>query len=1205
MFVGLSLQLSSSLATATPLNTEIESLSNNSPNQLVFIDSTIQNYQDLIADIQANPSVNNIRIVKLDSPKSPILQITQTLKKYSNLDALHLFTHGFSGGLKLGDKMLQQSTIQSHQDQFYQWGKSLSSQGDILLYGCDVAKGKLGNAFINALAKITQADVSASNNISGNPAKDQDWILEKNTGKIEAATLIANINSNKFQASLDISQGNAFLYGDNIEVGISPDGAFGSRVVSPAGKFQGRILGYISDPSEDGFQHSYHGDFFIHGYPEEGWAITVNGTNYNNNRNIQYTAASKTVPGSLGNFQTTTTTRKVTWEGSIEGLNITQNFRIYASGLSVIIDVELENTTTETMHDVYYMRTVDPDNNFKTNNSTVTKNTIIRQGGDGGGAIVIAEQDDGSILGLSGEGANSRVTYGNIIFQEQVISYRNPLSVYEGTDHLKNSGSHTGDESIGIAFKFDHIYPAQTVKFRLGYQLADIVPAIIDLDSDNSSTALGNTFHQVYKLGSSASKITDSDLSISQLSSDIINGASIQITNAHPNDKIETIGNLPAGISVNQDESNNDTEIHLTGSASKNAYISALKQIAFSNAVATSMTNTRTISLQILDINYTESSAAESKIEIITPITLSNNNIAGDNLVNGTEVNSIVIAGTAAPNIPIEVIFTDKDNNKVTKSIVSDDNGNWSLSEDPANLSDLTDGSIKVDIISTDTDTKNKSFFTKNIEKDATIVLDITPDSSQTITNPNPTFSGKTDPNASITFKLSPSGKEFTIQADDSGNWSYTLTDLPLGATISVEIIAEDTAGNKKTETRTVTTPIIPLEVTDLDTDDNGLASSTTPTFSGTSTPNTSITITIPTDGNNTESCTTTTDADGNWSCTMPELPTGGPYQATIKTEDSRGNEASTSQSLSIPEVPLIISSPTDNAVISGTTPSISGTSTPGTTITVTSSTGQKCTSITDATNHWSCELPTLPLDESFTLTITTEDGVGNTTTKVINISTDKLPLSILSPGDKGTAGDSTPSFIGTSTPGTKITVTASTGVKCETIVDAEGNWVCKLPPLPVGGPYTIIIKAEDSNGNITTIEESINIPKVPLIIISPIEGETYTGSSMILTGTSDANTKITILGADGEVCTTVSDATGKWSCELHNLQDGTSKHFTIISGSKAEGEKITILTLDIENSSEKVSTIVNGGAGSSSLLILLLMGLGLGLKRNYFRRQL
>ncbi|MCK5810014.1 MAG: hypothetical protein KAH00_02945 [Cocleimonas sp.] len=1349
---------------------------------------------------------------------------------------------------------------------------------------------------------------------------------------------------------------NAFLYGDHIEVGIAPDGAFGSEVESPTGQKLGKLLGYISDPSKSNFNNGYHGDFFLPQVPEEGWGIYLNGTTYNNNRNQQ----SSGINGNIISTNKTNTTATAIWKSKaseegknqLDDLEVTQKFRIYKTGLAVIIDIELKNTTSSVMQNVYYMRTVDPDNNAQQNsgnNRYNTINTIMHQGSTDGGAAVIAKQsiipqalnlvsrDIPSVLGLCGHGNNSRVAHGgtgNVNFPY----YRNAKDVYENIQ--KVGDSKTDDSPIAIAFKFDNIYPGQTIKFRTGYQLADITPATIDINDSDTS---GNNFTQTYELGTKAVHITDTDVSISAVENDLLVGASITIANAFLDDKLIIEGDLPNGISLDSDENNNDTEIYLTGEASKADYIQALQKITFENQTVTSHAESRKISIMVLDGNYTASTAATSIIEIIVPVTLNNDTIIQDNVFNASEASTLILTGTSAPNAAIEVVFTDKEGQKVAKTVTSKASGVWTLSTDPADISTLADGAMQIDITSTD-DNGNKSSLTKALQKDTTVLLTITspkkgetassmipiiegksdPDAKITITlsgtdypatadsagnwsitlpkqalgdsitftvkaidpvdneakldgsnsitikipsiplevatvektttptftgtstpgtkitvtvpvpnggtetcttttdadgnwscqlptlpsggpytaiikteddkgntssitheitipelpliidspadnsdisdsspvvsgtsNPDttvtvtastgekciaitdsegkwrcelpilplntsitltavtkdnanntttktvdirtpklalkitgidistsPTFTGTSTPNANITVTVPmsetqsetctttvkadgswscklpvlPSGGPYTatVKAEDSngnystdtqvlstpelplsidshadnatiphatpiiagtstaettitltastgqtcttttnskGEWSCEMPALPLDKTVTLTVKTEDGAGNTTTKHITLTTPTLPVSITDI-------ASSTTPIMSGTSTPNTRITISIPINGSTTETCTTTTNENGNWLCQIPTLPTGGPYTAIVNAADNEGNTSSITQEFSVPELPLIIDSPTNKAVISGTTPTVSGTSLPDTKITVTASTGQSCTTTTESNNHWRCDLPSLALNSQYTVTVITEDTIGNSTTKSITLSTDKLPLSILSPGDKGTAGDSTPTFIGTSTPDTKITVTAETGQECQTTADENGNWTCELPEMPVGGPHSITIKAEDTDGNITTVTESITIPKIPLIIISPTKGETITDTSTLVTGTSDPSTPITVLGPDGERCTTTSDEKGDWRCKLDNLQSGDGKYITVISGDKGEGQKVSLVIVNIKNAGEKVSTILKGGGGNFSFFILFLMSLGLLLKQ-------
>ncbi|MFZ4526239.1 MAG: DUF4347 domain-containing protein [Chlorobium sp.] len=64
-------------------------------------------------------------------------------------------------------------------------GSSLSPSGDILLYGCNVAAGAEGLAFVDALARLTHADVAASDDVTGAAALGGDWVLEVESGVVE------------------------------------------------------------------------------------------------------------------------------------------------------------------------------------------------------------------------------------------------------------------------------------------------------------------------------------------------------------------------------------------------------------------------------------------------------------------------------------------------------------------------------------------------------------------------------------------------------------------------------------------------------------------------------------------------------------------------------------------------------------------------------------------------------------------------------------------------------------------------------------------------------------------------------------------------------------------------------------------------------------------------------------------------------------
>jgi len=978
---------------------------------------------------------------------------------------------------------------------------------------------------------------------------------------------------------------NSILYGDNIEAGIGPDGAFGSNVASPSGKSAGKLLGYISDPSGQKFQHGYHGDFFIPGYQEEGWGIRVNGKNYNNNSTI----TNPEILGSLSNYRTSPTSKQVAWKGSTEGLEIHQTYRIYNSGMSIIFDITLKNTTSSDMNDVYYMRTVDPDNNAEQQAESEqrlnTTNTILYQGGtSSGGASVSASQADGSLLTLSGYSENSRVSFGGQF-------NRDPVEVYTGSDLLKHSGTNTADESISIAYKFAQIKAGASVKFRTGYQLANVPRPNIDIDADNSSGASGSYYQQAYSLGTAAVNVTDSDISITGSNFTLLGIAIVSISNPHAGDKLEIVGQLPSGIAIDSNEENTDTQIVISGIASVDDYKNALRQIRFYNEDIAASTNTRALMIQIFDDNYTPSIAAESLIHITAKVILTNDVIAVDNIINQQEQKNLSLAGKSAANAIVRLIFTDENNQTIIRTTLADASGNWSFINNVINISFLSDGIIALSVIATDTNS-NQSHLNKSIKKDTTVLLnDIYPSDGESIATSTPTFRGKADTDATISITLS-NGKVYSTTADSKGDWEITLDELALGSTLTATIKATDTANNEKTLFQTINILDLPLKVNEIKTDTNGLSLSNSPLFSGTSVVGTSITVTIIIDTNHSETCITTTDTEGKWFCQMTTLHSGGPYNVEVTADDANGNHSTLIQKISIPEIPLVINTPSNNAVISDSKSPFSGTSTAGSTVTVTASTGQTCSSLTNNKGNWSCELPTLPLGKTYTISISSEDEAGNKTQKFLEIKTSKLPLSVVTLGDKNTASSTTPTLIGTSTAGTKITITVSTGASCTTTTNSNGDWLCELSSIPVGGPYDVTIKAEGSNGNITSIKQTIIIPKVSLVIINPVANSTISTSSIIVTGTTDPNTDITLLGPDGQQCTSTSDDDGVWSCTLDNLQKGSSLYISVISGNDSVGRKTILLPIRVANISEKINTVTGIGGGSSAPLLLLFISL-------------
>ncbi|WP_199248245.1 FG-GAP-like repeat-containing protein [[Phormidium] sp. ETS-05] len=146
---------------------------------IIFVDPSVANYQTLLQG--SNPDAE---VVVLDAQRSGIAQITETLANRQDIAQLHLLTHGSAGNLHLGSDFFNTENLEKFSSQIKQWGKSLTKNADILLYGCQVAATTTGKIFVEHLHQLTKANIAASKHPVGNPKKGGTWNLEYTVGNI-------------------------------------------------------------------------------------------------------------------------------------------------------------------------------------------------------------------------------------------------------------------------------------------------------------------------------------------------------------------------------------------------------------------------------------------------------------------------------------------------------------------------------------------------------------------------------------------------------------------------------------------------------------------------------------------------------------------------------------------------------------------------------------------------------------------------------------------------------------------------------------------------------------------------------------------------------------------------------------------------------------------------------------------------------------
>ena len=154
--------------------------------ELVIIDARAPNFQQLHNDvIKAQQQGRDIHVVILDAHRDGIEQINEALASFNKLDAVHIVSHGDDGQLQLGATQLNQTTLRDRTSEISSWKQAFSDDGDLLIYGCNLAETADGKTLVNQLSQLTATDVAASDDLTGNNLLGGDWELEYEAVDIE------------------------------------------------------------------------------------------------------------------------------------------------------------------------------------------------------------------------------------------------------------------------------------------------------------------------------------------------------------------------------------------------------------------------------------------------------------------------------------------------------------------------------------------------------------------------------------------------------------------------------------------------------------------------------------------------------------------------------------------------------------------------------------------------------------------------------------------------------------------------------------------------------------------------------------------------------------------------------------------------------------------------------------------------------------
>ncbi|WP_315310564.1 Ig-like domain-containing protein [Pantoea vagans] len=600
----------------------------------------------------------------------------------------------------------------------------------------------------------------------------------------------------------------------------------------------------------------------------------------------------------------------------------------------------------------------------------------------------------------------------------------------------------------------------------------------------------------------------------------------------------------------------------------------------------------------------------------LTPPPLSINPIGGDNIINSVEVlEAVAISGTAPVADAGQTVTVSFQNTDYTTRVLSD--GTWQVTLPAGVVQGLADGSYPVDVTIRDA-AGNLTTATQTLTRDADS-LNLPTLTIGTISDDNFLNQAESLQDLSIggtstsllegqlvTVTLNAIQYSGTVAAD--GSWTVIVPaadvgNLPDGDQLLV-VVSADTSGNPASASASLVVlasalvqPTLTLNVVAGDDVINATEATADVAVSGGSTllaAGTPVTVSF-----NGTDYSTTIDADGNWTVTVPSaafinVAPGSTQTFTVTASDVAGNPAVATQEVSFSTTPPVL---TNITVSAGDTLNlaeslqdltINGTTTGALPVTVTLN-NISYTTTADADGNWTLTIPTADVqqlaDGPDTITVSVTDAAGNVTTDTttLDVAFNTLPaLTLNTPfGDAlvsaaDAEGALTLSGDSTNLPeGSIVNITVG-DLTFTTTTDASGNWTLNLAAGALtgldDGLTQVVVTAADAAGNPAQVTAGVEILQT-----LPVSADfavtqfgdnviniSEAGSVQLVTGTSNpvAGQTLSVTVGDGNIPLSVTvDASGNWTASLTPeviASLGAGEHTLTLTTTDRAGNSIT-----------------------------------------------
>lgn len=294
-----------------------------------------------------------------------------------------------------------------------------------------------------------------------------------------------------------------FLKGKYVEVGIAPNGGYGSTLPAPAtyhpnlstttftfwdpaagsATTSGNFLGFVADYGRDGWTvgaPGYFGDFYLPGTPQEGWAINIGGAESEAyipiyNGGAPTTGYTGTLAGTNLAYVNSGSISKGIWRGTQGALGIRQTTVLDTNKLFFTVNVVLHNTGATPLNNIYYLRTVDPDNEQTQTGNFNTQNTITYQAPSPGNRVLVSAVGTGpfatnAYLGLGTKDCRAKCVIYDFGLDPGGVNLPNIYNQVS-TFHYNQGFTNNSDVGVGLVYNIGTIAPGDSTSLTYAYIL--------------------------------------------------------------------------------------------------------------------------------------------------------------------------------------------------------------------------------------------------------------------------------------------------------------------------------------------------------------------------------------------------------------------------------------------------------------------------------------------------------------------------------------------------------------------------------------------------------------------------------------------------------------------------------------------------------------------------------------------------------------